>query len=249
MKKLHFTLIELLVVIAIIAILAAMLLPALSKAREKARSVNCLNNLKQLSLSFTLYEGDYNDTLIYNVAWSSRWDRAIGSAYGNSYLSAGDNSPEVCCPGRPPFKFTSSYNGYMNRLLTDVPSGYSTSVLTSYNASSTSNGYRDHFFFSGMVKAPSDFFIVGDSYCSNQQKQFMVGRINVTSPVSGSNDPSTLYAFFHNGICNYAFQDGHAAGVNSIPKAAELFKKEYSYTNQSVHFCAWRTEASYHYVP
>ena len=60
-SKPAFTLIELLVVIAIIAILAAMLLPALSSAKQKAQSVECLNNLRQWGLAFTMYAQDYGD--------------------------------------------------------------------------------------------------------------------------------------------------------------------------------------------
>lgn len=90
MKEKHFTLIELLVVISIIAILAALLLPALSRARDTAKMIGCVNNLKQLGLSVNSYAADNSEYIPYSFHASggnqTTWDDLL-SGYDGRNLS------------------------------------------------------------------------------------------------------------------------------------------------------------------
>ena len=146
MKKKNFTLIELLVVIAIIAILAAMLLPALNKARGKAKSIACANNFKQFGLIYNMYIGDSDDFIPTNLYGTGpHWTKVM-----ESYI--------------PGFTFgATSGNSKKAKVLTCPLVG---------GSGDQNESYRSDIVLNGLAAVLDD----GDAYCADTPKKWTVHR-------------------------------------------------------------------------
>ena len=176
----RFTLIELLVVIAIIAILAAMLLPALSSARESARRSNCISNLKQIGLAALSYAGDNHDymPITWNTSYkmySSHGDKMYRQA---TFLLPNRSDDQTFTPPNALLYYIMDDIGTDDKIIAGAVARYYTCPSDSANHS-----------FAGDAQSGNAFFT---SYCYGYESPESAAHVQLKDPVTGDAAPNSL---------------------------------------------------------
>ncbi|MCC6444261.1 MAG: prepilin-type N-terminal cleavage/methylation domain-containing protein [Armatimonadetes bacterium] len=219
-----FTLIELLVVIAIIAILAAILFPVFAQAREKARSISCVSNLKQVGTALVMYRQDYDGVNCYYRFSASPDPKPTGFYPPDVWWAPYD--PSVAPDAQPGANwqpgllqpYVKSYDIFKCPTERQWQCGYAMSYI--YGGPM---GMSD-----SMVSAPSDRVVVWDhrrtpgcadttNYATNPRPPF--------TPFEGVAGSETHYPTRHSGGCNFLFYDGHAKWMRPSSLRVAYFRE------------------------
>lgn len=214
-----FTLIEMLVVIAIIGILASLLLPALSKAQDVARSIYCINNLKQIGNATAMYFGD-NDGYFptSNVRWETTWDCRIAPYLGVRGNGGLDNWYKFHVYG-------DSTSGLVTTPVLKCPSDENTHTFQrSYRANaiplndlSKRRGVLRNAVSRkiGQITEPEQTIFLAEGWASNNfQFQTAFSYLDGWIVPTGATTKADGFSFFHGNTNNFSFCDGHAKGID-----------------------------------
>jgi prepilin-type N-terminal cleavage/methylation domain-containing protein len=213
-----FTLIELLVVIAIIAILAAMMLPALSKAKIRAQAVFCMNNQRQLTLAWLMWADDNHSKLVPNVGQNQPppdYSPSGTWCYGNvSHVPDETNGEYLLTSLLGPY--TKSVSVYKCPADPGKPAGTARVRSVSMNCfmngiggaqNSKTSGYKTFRETSDLLH-PTQWFVFLDEKPATINDDYFEVRMDLISPttVYVNDNPSQVHA----NACGFGFSDGHA---------------------------------------